>query len=308
MNLCHTTTPRLRTAAPLALLAAVMALVASPALAQKTGTLSTPSIACDSEKSQVSIWIDFVAGSPTGAPAGFSLQWMTQQEYLDNGEQWYLSSDPRLCKGSFSGNAFGHVYNLPAGGASTIQIGDALFDNPGASSNCASEPLICGTTYRFRAFSHATSKLFRSAWSNDLLCRTKACTEPVACVYTQGYWKTHGPVPTGNNQNEWPVGSLTLGTFSYTDLQLLDILNRPAQGNGLVALAHQLIAAKLNIANGASDTAVAGAIAAADALIGGLVVPPVGSGFLHPSLTSGLNNTLTSYNEGSLPGGPSHCG
>jgi hypothetical protein len=34
-------------------------------------------------------------------------------------------------------------------------------------------------------------------------------------------------------------------------------------------------------------------------------VPPVGSGYLAPSGTSGLTGTLTSYNEGAT--GPGHC-
>jgi len=42
-----------------------------------------------------------------------------------------------------------------------------------------------------------------------------------------------------------------LGAVSCSDQQLLQILNDPAQGNGLIILAHQLIAAKLNIAHGA---------------------------------------------------------
>jgi hypothetical protein len=102
------------------------------------------------------------------------------------------------------------------------------------------------------------------------------------------------------------VTSLTLGTVSYTDLELLSIFNTPAGGNGLISLAHQLMAAKLNIANGADGSSVAGAIAAADALIGGLVVPPVGTGFLAPKNTSSLNATLTSFNQGDI--GPGHCG
>lgn len=44
---------------------------------------------------------------------------------------------------------------------------------------------------------------------------------------------------------------------------------------------HQLIAAKMNIANGADGSAVAGAIAA-DALIGGLMISPVGNDYLAP--------------------------
>ena len=125
------------------------------------------------------------------------------------------------------------------------------------------------------------------------------------CTLTQGYWKTHGPIPTGNNSNEWLVTSLSLGSVSYTDLQLLSILNQEVAGNGLIALAHQLIAAKLNILAGASNSAVADDIAAADALIGGLVVPPVGTGYLSPSTTSGLTKILGDFNSGVI--GPGHC-
>jgi hypothetical protein len=124
------------------------------------------------------------------------------------------------------------------------------------------------------------------------------CT--LGCVLGQGYWKNHA--------SAWPVSSLTLGTVTYTKAQLLSILNQPVKGNGLVSLAHQLIAARLNLASGAQATpAMLQAITDANALIGGLVIPPVGSGFLHPSSTGALNTTLDNYNEGLAPGGPPSC-
>jgi hypothetical protein len=127
------------------------------------------------------------------------------------------------------------------------------------------------------------------------------CPEPpLGCTFTQGYWKNHA--------SAWPVQSLTLGTVTYTKAQLISILNTPVKGNGLISLSYQLIAAKLNAAGGASvPPDVASAIAAADALIGGLVVPPVGSGSLSPDSTSSLNTTLDTYNNGLAAGGPSHC-
>ena len=130
---------------------------------------------------------------------------------------------------------------------------------------------------------------------------TVACHAPPAgCTFTQGYWKNH--------PDNWPVSSLTLGTVTYTKAQLIATLKTPVGGNGLISLSYQLIAAKLNQANGASvPPEVASAIAAADALIGGLVVPPVGSGFLSPSATDSLTNTLDTYNNGLAPGGPAHC-
>ncbi len=254
---------------------------------------------------QVSIDVEVCAGA-TGALAGFSLQWMTAADFAANNFQWYLSDDPRLCKASFSGQANLSRYDLGANQCVTVRVGDFLFDN-GASTNCATD-LVCGTQYVFRAFAHADNTRNRSDFTPNLACSTAPCGRGDSCTFTQGYWKTHGPVgcQTGNNTNQWPVDKLTLGTVEYTDAELCSILNKPAAGNGLLVLAHQLIAAKLNVANGADDTAVAAAIAAADALIGALVVPPVGAGSLHPSVTSTLTTTLANYNEGAT--GPGHCG
>jgi hypothetical protein len=263
--------------------------------------MSTPTITC-AGSTQVSINIQFTAGA-TGAPAGFSLQWMTLADYVANGNAWFASDDLRLCKASFSGNANLSRYELRANESVTVNVGSFLFDN-GASTNCDGD-LVCGTDYVFRAFAHANSTLQRSDFTANLTCSTLACGSTGTCTLTQGYWKTHGPIPTGNNTNQWAVTSLTLGSVLYSDLQLLAIFNTPAAGNGLIALAHQLMAAKLNVAAGSDPTAVAAAIAAADALIGGLVVPPVGSGFLAAASTSALITELANYNEGAT--GPGHC-
>jgi len=123
------------------------------------------------------------------------------------------------------------------------------------------------------------------------------------CTLTQGYWKTHGG--TGPQADAWPVNNLTLGSVNYTQAQLLAILGTPVKGNGLISLAHQLIAAKLNVAAGADDTDIATAISNADALIGALVIPPVGSGSLSTSATSSLTGALGAFNEGTT--GPGHC-
>jgi cysteine-rich repeat protein len=118
------------------------------------------------------------------------------------------------------------------------------------------------------------------------------------CTFTQGYWKNHPAA--------WPVSSLTLGTVSYSKEQLLAIFHTPVKGNGLISLAHQLIAAKLNVAAGATPAAVSASIASADALIGSLVAPPVGSGSLATGATSSLTGALDSFNNGVT--GPGHCG
>lgn len=259
----------------------------------KTGAVSTPTLGCGSS-TQASITISVTAGV-TGAPAGFSLQWMTAAEYLANSEAWYLSDDPRLCKASFSGNANLSRYELAQGESVEVTVGEFLFDN-GASTNC-SGALVCGTEYVFRAFAHATSALQRSSFTENLRCTTLACGSGTTCTHGQGYWKNH--------VTEWPVTALWLGSVEYNAAQLLAIFNASVGGNGLIALAKQLIAAKLNIANGADSSAIDASVVAADALIGGLVVPPVGSGSLAPSVTSSLTTALMNYNEGAT--GPGQC-
>lgn len=126
------------------------------------------------------------------------------------------------------------------------------------------------------------------------------------CTLTQGFWKNHTGL--GPQADAWPAlpgGVMALGTVNYTKAQLISIFNTAPKGNGLISLARQLIAANLNILNGADPTDISATITAANALIGALIVPPVGSGFLAPSATSALTQALEQYNEGVT--GPGHC-
>jgi N-acetylneuraminic acid mutarotase len=118
------------------------------------------------------------------------------------------------------------------------------------------------------------------------------CAQPGVCVFLQGFWKNH--------PEAWPVTELQLGNVTYNQQELLSILRQPVRGNGLVLLAHQLIAAKLNIANGADGSCIHQTLADADSLIGDLLVPPVGNGYLQPRAVAGIAGVLGSYNEGNL--------
>ncbi len=103
-----------------------------------------------------------------------------------------------------------------------------------------------------------------------------------------------------------------LGSQSYTKTQLLTILNTPVgtgkNADASLILAYQLIAAKLNIANGADGTPVTSIITDADAVLS------LYSGKLpykvKPNTTNGqrmVNDaaTLESFNKGMLTPG---CG
>src|SRR5439155_13862607 len=65
---------------------------------------------------------------------------------------------------------------------------------------------------------------------------------PLECPQGQGYWKNH--------PGRWPVNHLTLGSQVYNKGELLNILGLPDTSDASIALAIQLIAAKLNIAAG----------------------------------------------------------
>ncbi len=242
-----------------------------------------------------------VRAGQTGAPAGFSIQWMTLADYVALGNHWPVTSQvpnpaaPSFCRATFGVPVMPGCtgYNLLPGQSVTVTIGDdSLYDNCAVSSPCSGSPLLCNTAYVFRA-SAASNVDLRS---NTIMCATLPCVGS-SCTYTQGYWRTH--------PDAWPVTSLTLGTVTYQAAELMAILDNPAQGNGLVILTHQLIAAKLNIANGADPSVVQQAITDADNMIGALVVPSIGNGYLAPGQTGYLTETLTEYNEGTI--GPGHC-
>jgi hypothetical protein len=243
-----------------------------------------------------------VTAGASGALDGFTVCWMTLDDFDNYGDVWPSTLIyPGLGWSAFTGaptlNDFagGADYKLAPFESMTIEIGD-LLDESGYSSNDAGE-LADGTAYVLCAFAKAGSGLTQSLYSQTL---TGALTvQGTNCTYTQGYWKNHA--------GAWPVLSLTLGSVSYTQAQLLAILAQPVAGNGLISMAHQLIATKLNLAGGGVPTAlVTSTIAAADAQIGALVVPPVGAGSLTPASTSTETQTFDDFNQGIT--GPGHCG
>jgi hypothetical protein len=246
-----------------------------------------------------------VTAGPTGAPLGFSMQWMTLDDYVALGNRWPVTSEvPNGAASSFCRARFGGVvpstsctsYNLRPEQTVSVNIGDdGLYDSCSVSSPCSGSPLLCNTAYVFRAsVLDATGQL---RISQTITCATLPCVAGGSCTYSQGYWRNH--------PDAWPSASLPIGTVTYQAAELMAILDNPAQGNGLVILVHQLIAAKLNIANGADPSAIQQAVTDADNMVGTLVVPPIGNGYLPPAQTSALAETIAEYNEGTT--GPGHC-
>lgn len=96
------------------------------------------------------------------------------------------------------------------------------------------------------------------------------------CPYSQGFWRNHGEgnCHSGNNADFWPANAfpMTIGSVAYAKADVCEILRlNSAGGNALRTLARQLIAAKLNLANGSPNPVpVPATIAEADLLIGAL--------------------------------------
>jgi hypothetical protein len=256
-------------------------------------------------------WIIEVTAGPSGAPNGFTIWWMKKSTFDAIGQTWFPTGNQVQASVYFTGTPTLNTWDgqlssfaLAPNQTVRIELGD-LFDETGLTqvNALALQELQAGVEYVFCAWALGDGSVTHSTWSSNVVGQTI----DTDCTYTQGYWKTHGPAGcvTGNNSNEWPVASMMLGNVNYTDSELCAILNTPANGNGLISLAHQLIAAKLNIANGADPSAILADVNAADALIGNLVVPPVGTDYLAPSQTSSLTQSLDDWNNGIT--GPGHC-
>lgn len=276
------------------LAAALSTLVASAALAANVDTPAIATGVAGHAKQTLTI-----TAGPTGLPNGFTIWWMDQSTFTANGGAWPTSETLDMGAVDFTGqptlNTFGGQYTtfkLAPNQTILVEVGDLLGET-GVSGTQGE--LAYGQTYYFTAFGLDENGNTASDLSVTVSGSTTSSTN---CTYTQGYWKNH--------EELWPSTNLILGSVNYTAAELDAILGQSVGGNGLVSLAHQLIAAKLNIDAGADPSAASAAIASADAMIGGLVVPPSGAGYLAPSSTSSLTQSLDNYNNGVI--GPGHCG
>lgn len=242
--------------------------------------------------------VSITAGG-SGAPAGFSIQWMKAADFDARGG-WPLSdADPALHTATFLGTPTlntveGTVsFMLDPYETAVIQLGD-LFDETGVLAVRGNDELVAGTRYMYRVRANGSYDgglaFAASPYGGTSSFETTPHDDDEDCVHSEGHWKSH--------PEKWPVSSMRLGTIIYTKAQLISILSRSAQGNGLVSLAHELIAAKLNVFAGAqASVATLQAIADADLLIGSLVVPPVGNGFLNPDHTNRLTDTIEDFSS-----------
>jgi hypothetical protein len=145
-------------------------------------------------------------------------------------------------------------------------------------------------------------------WFKNVTVTTPPPPDGKGCTYTLGYWKTHsdqGPAPydpawknLGLDEEATPF--FTSGASWYQTFQT------PPRGNAFYILAHQYMAAELNVLNGASSTSdVDAALSGAKALFSGLAAGSTTLTSEQRAQAVAWAGTLDDYNNGVT--GPGHC-
>lgn len=219
------------------------------------------------------------------------------------------SADFTFTAVSFTGNTIDEcaaVTDTYAGSLGTVCVGDT---NPTTFNYSRTVPVPASGCVQYDNTATFTTNDTGATGSDSKsvqVCKTVTTT---GCTYTQGYWKTHsskGPAPY--DQKWLNLGPLGEGTLFFNSAKTwYTVFNTsPKKGNANYILAHQYMAAKLNILAGASTTsAVDAAMAGAAAYFPGITnldVLPV-----DPTRTQliGWASTLDNYNNGLI--GPGHC-
>jgi len=142
-----------------------------------------------------------------------------------------------------------------------------------------------------------------------------SCTCSTGCTLTIGYWKTHAGFTGRNPDNvtqylpQWlgnPFGATSMQVGTATQAVNVLSMSLGAPSNGIIKLYAQLLAAKLNIARGASSADIATAMTQADAYL-----TTHNAASWSTASKSDKSKILTwmtlldAYNNGDL--GPGHC-
>lgn len=124
------------------------------------------------------------------------------------------------------------------------------------------------------------------------------------CTLTQGYWKTHSKYGPAPYDHTWALIGEDTPFYLSGQSHYQVLWTPPAGGNAYYILAHQFIAARLNLLNGASTTpTVDAAMAWAHTFFSTHTPSNVPKN--QASLAKTYAATLDSYNNGLI--GPGHC-
>lgn len=131
--------------------------------------------------------------------------------------------------------------------------------------------------------------------------RTTTPPAPYGCTLTQGYWKTHA---SGKKYDERWDGMQNADFYASGQTYLEVLKTAPKGGNAYYILAHQFIAAKLNMKEASSTPEVTAAFEHAEAYFSANTPENPYETVERAQLVEWAD-TLAAYNEGKI--GPGHC-
>jgi hypothetical protein len=144
--------------------------------------------------------------------------------------------------GTFAYNGQPHPATGSVVGVNNTNLGTPTITYTAVTGDVVPVPVNVGTYSVLASF--AGNANYNAASATATIVITGTYTAPQAAPYWQ------------NHPFAWPVTTLTLGGFSYSQQELLAILNEPSGPDAAIILAQQLIAAKLNILDGSNPTPI----------------------------------------------------
>jgi hypothetical protein len=174
-------------------------LVSSAAFAAEPASLDSPALDPGLEATTI-IHLDVTAG-PSGAPNGFTIEWMPRTMFEARGGNWPTDpNDPAIQFAYYLGSPTLNTVDgtrsflLGPGDLATVEIGD-IFDETGVTANSAGEMAV-GTEYVVRVKANGdggmtgggNNLIGASPYSGTYYAWTKANSGSTECVRSQGYW------------------------------------------------------------------------------------------------------------------------
>lgn len=174
------------------------------------------------------------------------------------------------------------------------------------SYSCAIGPYSCGTDETY-------TNTVSFVTSNTAQIGSAECSVGVnvpdcgtGCTLTQGYWKTHSVKgPAKKTDPAWDLVGGPNATFYLSGKTWYQVFWTAPAGNAYYILAHQFMAARLNVLSGASTTAEVDASLAYAQTFFTTYTPTSKLSSTVRNLALKNAGTLDNYNNGAI--GPGHC-
>ena len=272
----------------------------------------------------------------TFAPGDIPATQTAQPERLEVCKRYQMTSGAVPPSTSFNFESeqepgFNQSFTITSGADNVYACREIWVDGDAGGNVTVTEPAITGFTTRVTRIEDAAgtettpvndvvgNSLTGPVWGGTgqtgtttgqlfLFTNVENISQEDGCTFTQGYWKTHSSLgPAGPADAGWldaDIGGPN-ATFFLSGLSWINLFRTPPKGNAYIILAHQYMAAKLNIENGAGPAPAEYALATTFFSTAGNTLTATYSKSTQQTL-KGWAGALGAFNEGN--NGPPHCG